>query len=70
MNETLYDDLMPQIRTDIMTDSSMSENGNTLLTLTIPPRAKYNNTIIQCFNPEVEGNTSEMVLFKVQGDCT
>ena len=46
-----------------MTDNDVNENGYTLLTLTIPAKAKYNETTVQCasYNIELE---SEIVSFR------
>ena len=46
-----------------MTDNGVSENEYTLLTLTIPARAKYNETTVQCasYNIELEPTESEIV---------
>ena len=72
VNGTIYDNLSPEIRTDLMTDNNLSDNGYTLLTLAIPAslRAKYNETTVQCvtFNIELEQTESEIVSFKIQGD--
>ena len=52
--------------TDIMTDNDVSENEYTLLTLTIPAKAKYNETTVQCvrYNIELEPTESEIVSFR------
>ena len=49
-----------------MTDNDVSENGYSLLTLTIPARAKYNETTVQCvrYNNELEPTESEIVSFR------
>ena len=48
-----------------MTDNGVSENGYSLLTLTIPARAKYNETTVQCasYNIELEPTESEIVYY-------
>ena len=70
VNGTSYNSLSSEIRTDIMTDNGVSENGYTLLTLIIPARAEYNETTVQCatLNAEKYPTESEIVLFNIQGD--
>ena len=70
VNGTIYETLSPEIRTDLMINNVVSENGYSLLTLTIPARAKYNETTVQCvtFNIELEPTESGTVTIKIQGN--
>ena len=70
VNGTSYNSLSSEIRTDLMTVNGVSENGCILLTLTIPARAEYNETTVQCasYNIELEPTESEIASFKVQGN--
>ena len=72
VNGTIYNSLSTEIRTNIIIDRGVSENGYSLLKLTIPARAEYNETAVQCVTSklEFESTESEIVLFKIQGNNT
>ena len=64
MNGTNYNDLPPEIRSDLVTDQVMSAHIH-LFTLTIPGRAEYNGTLILCVTGHPEVN--ENAILRVQG---
>ena len=68
VNRTIYHNLPPEILSELMTDNVVSENGYTLITLTITARAKYNETTVQCVSYNIELEPTEIVSFKVQGN--
>ena len=68
---TLYNILPAEIRSDLKSENrGVSEEGNSIIALTIPGRNVYNETNIQCVTGEFGGNLdeSETVLLKIQGD--
>ena len=71
INGTLSGDLPPTVASDLEFSATITDEGTTLLKLTIPARAEYNNTRVQCFvvklgDPPVEVE-SETAILKVQG---
>ena len=69
INGTLRQDLPPEIRSDVdVSEDTITANGSTVKTLTIPARAEYNRTEVQCvvlgFNGSAE---SENVKLNIQG---
>ena len=71
INETVVGDLPVAVGSELEFFSTITENGTTLLKLTIPARAEYNNTRVQCVvvklgDPPVEVE-SETAILKVQG---
>ena len=69
INGTLSGDLPPAVLSDIeVISSTETDDGTTLLKLTIPARAEYNNTRVQCITLTFDGSTveSETAILKVQ----
>ena len=68
MNGTAYNNLPPTIRDDLDTDRD-TVGENEVYTLTIPGRAEYNETVVQCVAGDDEGGSIEStnVTLKVQG---
>ena len=63
--------LPPVVLGDLELSTTVTDEGTTLLKLTIPARAEYNNTRVQCIvvklgDPPVEVE-SETAILKVQG---
>ena len=48
VNGTLLNVLPPEIRDELESMSSNTPEGSTILSLTIPARAEYNGTTVQC----------------------
>ena len=73
VNETYYNSLPHEIRDDLDTDQEDSDDGagNEILTLSIPGKAKYNGTKVQCVTGEFGSDPveSENVIMTVQGTC-
>ena len=68
INGTLLQDLPPEIRSDLDVSVSSTTEGSTVETLTIPARAEYNGTNIQCLVLGFGGSAeSENVTLTVQG---
>ena len=69
INGTLPGDLPPAVHSDLELSSIGTDNGTTLLILTIPARAEYNNTRVQCLTGTFGGSSveSETAILKVQG---
>ena len=64
VNGTNYSDLPPEIRSDLVSSQAMTA-GVHLFTLTIPGRAEYNGTTVQCVTGHPVEN--ENVTLRVQG---
>ena len=70
VNATPFNSLSPEIRGDLDTDRELSDEGNELLTLTIPGRAEYNGTTVQCITGMIgvgDVIESDSATMKVQG---
>ena len=69
INETLAGDLPPAVHNDLELSSTGTDEGATLLKLTIPARAEYNNTRVQCLTGTFGGSSveSETAILKAQG---
>ena len=69
VNGTAYSSLSPDIRSDLDAAESVSDDDNTLITLTIPARAKYNGTRVQCVTIILGGafDESDNVTMQIQG---
>ena len=69
INRTLSVDLPPAVHSDLDISSTNTDEGTTLLKLTIPARAEYNNTRVQCLTLTFGGSVaeSETAILKVQG---
>ena len=59
----------PEIRRDLVVSETIIDGGTTLGTLTIPARAEYNGTRVQCFVGIFGGSTvqSENATMGIQG---
>ena len=71
MNGTAYNSLPPAIQDDLDTDQE-SVGENKVYTLTIPGRAEYNETVLQCVAGGVAGDSlltieSANATLRVQG---
>ena len=70
INERVAGDLPPAVASELeFSPIVITENGTTLLKLTIPARADYNNTIVQCVVVTLGGSVaeSETAILKVLG---
>ena len=69
INGTVLQDLPPDIERDIEISESNTAEGSTVETLTIPARAEYNGTKVQCLVLRFGGGSaeSENVTLTVQG---
>ena len=58
-----------EIRRDLVVSEIITDDGTTLETLTIPARAEYNGTRVQCFVGIFGGSTvqSENATLRIQG---
>ena len=52
-NGTQRELLLPEIRSDLVTSVITTPEGSSVQNLTIPARAQYNGTIVQCLSVEV-----------------
>ena len=68
VNGTAYNELPPELRNVLDADQE-SVGENEVYTLTIPGRAEYNETVVQCVAGDDEGGSIEStnVTLKVQG---
>ena len=59
----------PEIRRDLVVSETIIDGGTTLENLTIPARAEYNGTRVQCFVGIFGGSTvqSENAILRIQG---
>ena len=69
INGTRLQDLPPEIRNDVMVSVTNTPEGSTVENLTIPARAEYNGTIVQCLVVTVGGSSdeSENATLEIQG---
>ena len=67
VNGTYYNDLSPEIRSDLDADQEDGAGGNEILTLTIPGKTKYNETRVQCVVFGGASKESENATMTVQG---
>ena len=69
VNGTLSGDLPPAVQNILEFSSTNTDEGTTLLKLTIPARAECNNTRVQCVSGTFGGSSveSETAILKVQG---
>ena len=58
MNGTAYNNLPPALRDDLDADLE-TVGGNNVFTLTIPGRAEYNETVVQCVVGDAGGGAIE-----------
>ena len=71
VNGTLLHDLPRQIREDIHIEERNTDHHTTIEIFTIPAKAGYNETIINCLSAEIGGLfvESETAILKIQGNC-
>ena len=69
VNGTLLEKLPPEIESDIMVSGTNTPEGTRVVVLTIPARAEYNGTRVQCLVGIFGGssNESENATLKIQG---
>ena len=70
VNGTQRATFMPDIRSDlVVSEESTTPEGTTVETLTIPARAQYNGTIVQCLSViiDVSRAESDNVTLTIQG---
>ena len=69
INGTLLEGLPPEIRSDVMISVTNTPEGSTVESLTIPARAEYNGTRVQCLVGIFGGSSdeSENVTLEIQG---
>ena len=69
INGTLLQDLPPEIESDVMVSGTNTPEGTRVESLTIPARAEYNGTKIQCLVQKFGGGSaeSENVTLNIQG---
>ena len=68
INGTLREDLPPEIHNDLSVSDTTTAEGTTVEELTIPARAEYNGTTVQCAVLAFDGSAvSENVTLKIQG---
>ena len=69
INGTQLQDLPPEIRNDVVISVTNTAEGSTVENLTIPARAEYNGTRVQCLVGIFGGpsDESENVTLKIQG---
>ena len=69
INGTLLQNLPQEIHSDFMVSSIITANGSTVENLTIPARAEYNGTRVQCLVGIFGGSSDESksVTLKIQG---
>ena len=69
VNGTQREILLPDIRSDLIVSDSTTPEGHSMQTLTIPARAQYNGTRIQCLSAIVGGPFAESdnVTLTIQG---
>ena len=70
INRTLLQDLPPEIRSDLRVSVTSTAEGSTVEVLTIPARAEYNGTRVQCLVVTYFGggsSESENATLKIQG---
>lgn len=69
VNGTFYNSLSAEIRSDLDTDQEAGAGGNEILTVTVPGRAEYNGTRVQCYTiiPGSASVESRTVIMTVQG---
>ena len=69
INGIRLQDLPPEIRSDVMVSVINTPEGSTVETLTIPARAEYNGTRVQCLVVKVGGSSdeSENATLNIQG---
>ena len=68
LNESDYDDLPSQLQHDLVIDIASTVNSQ-LLDVTIPARAEYNGTRVQCVAESDDGHSvvSDTVTLTIQG---
>ena len=74
VNGTLREVVDPEIRRDLMISEIIIDGGSTVETLTIPARAEYNGTRVQCLvftvdGPRAESGNATLVIQGIEGVC-
>ena len=68
VNGTQRELIDPEIRRDLMISETINDGGSTVETLTIPARAEYNGTRVQCLVLSLSGSDlSENATMMIQG---
>ena len=69
INGTLPQDLPPEIESDVMVSGTNTPESTRVEVLTIPARAEYNGTRVQCLVQKFGGGSaeSENVTLNIQG---
>ena len=67
MNGRAIFELSPQLRSDLVTSFSTSEEGNSVVILSVIARTEYNGTTVQCLINGGFSGQSENVTLSVQG---
>ena len=69
INGTVLQNLPQEIHSDFMVSPTITPEGSTVEVLTIPARAEYNGTRVQCLVVIFGGSSeeSENVTLKIQG---
>ena len=68
INRTLLQDLPPELRSDMCVSGTNTAEGSRVKVLTIPARAEYNGTRVQCLVVTFGGSSeSENATLKIQG---
>ena len=69
INGTLLQDLPPEIESDVDVSETNTARGTRVENLTIPARAEYNGTRVQCLAVSLTGSSaeSENATLKIQG---
>ena len=71
VNGTQLHDLLRQIREDICIEGRNTDHNTTIETFTIPAKAGYNETKINCLVLDIYGSSveSETAILRIQGNC-
>ena len=70
VNGILLERLPPEIRSDVVVSETNTPEGTIVEVLTIPARAEYNGTRVQCLVAELGGSSdeSENATLTIQGN--
>ena len=70
INGTILEELPPEIHSDLKILKNLTSSRTTVENLTIPARAKYNGTVVQCviFSAQGIAAQSDNVSLKIQGN--
>ena len=69
VNGTILQSLPPEIRSNVVVSGTNTDEGTVVEELTIPARAEYNGTRVQCLVGIFGGSSdeSENATFRIQG---